>query len=89
MGKFRPVNISFDEATYKMAKILIEVEAQTLSSIIRTSIREKFEKIEAEYKQFGEVFDPAPAPLPPAQPPAPPPAESGPGWAPWIRRLLK
>jgi hypothetical protein len=89
MTKFKPINISLDDDTIEMGKALMAMEAQSLSCLVRSLIRQKH----AEYeKQFDaeptEVKSGTSNQLDPQKTPAQETHQTN-SWAPWIRKGWK
>jgi hypothetical protein len=75
VSKFYAVSISLDGATHDMARMLVEAEAQSLSAMVRTFIRERYAKLEAECDPDPKPSRPprttSVSPQPSPEPPSP------------------
>jgi hypothetical protein len=89
MTKFKPINISLDEDTHEMSRHLKGMQAQSLSSLIRSLIRQKYAEYEKQFDaeptevKSGTSNQPDPQKTPAQE------THQTNSWAPWIRKGWK
>jgi hypothetical protein len=89
MTKFKPINISLDKDTIEMGRHLMDMEAQSLSSLIRILIRQEHAEYEKRFDaEPTEVKSGTSNQLDPQKTPAQEIHQTN-SWAPWIRKGWK